>query len=85
MRHTDQIVTELWQEAEASGEAKFPWEYVYDLLDRPELEQYYQVVVDAIFAVPTNVVPLKLSLYYYPQHEKKVEELLEQIGKTVQP
>jgi len=43
MRHTDQIVTELWKEAEAHGEAKFPWEYVYDLLDRPELEQHYQV------------------------------------------
>ncbi len=43
MRHTEAILTELWAEAEAAGEAKFPWEFAYDLLDRKELEQHYQV------------------------------------------
>ena len=43
MRHTEDILVELWQAAESSGEAKFPWEHVYDLLDHKELEQYFQV------------------------------------------
>ncbi len=43
MRHTENILVELWKAAEGSGEAKFPWEHVYDLLDHKELEQYFQV------------------------------------------
>ena len=43
MRQTDDILMKLWQEAEERGESKFPWEYVYDLLERPELEQHFQI------------------------------------------
>ena len=43
MRHTEEILIELWKEAEGRGEAKFLWEFIYDLLDRPELEQHYQI------------------------------------------
>ena len=43
MRHTEGILTDLWKGAEAEGQPKFPWEFVYDLLDQKELEQYFQI------------------------------------------
>ncbi len=43
MRHTDTILTELWKDADARAESKFPWEFVYDLLDHADLEQHFQI------------------------------------------
>ncbi len=43
MRHTENILIEMWAEAAKRGESKFPWEYVFDLLDRPDLEKHFQI------------------------------------------
>ncbi len=43
VRHTEEILLSMWEEAARSGEPRFPWEYVYDLLDRPELEEHYAI------------------------------------------
>jgi deoxyhypusine synthase len=43
MRHTESILVGLWADAAEKGETKFPYEYVYELLDRKELEQHFQV------------------------------------------
>lgn len=42
MRHTEEILIGMWAEAAEKGESKFPYEYIYDLLDRKELEEHYQ-------------------------------------------
>jgi deoxyhypusine synthase len=43
MRHTEKVLVDLWRAAEERAEPKFPWEHIYDLLDREELAQHYQV------------------------------------------
>jgi len=43
MLQTEGILIDLWAEAEAKGEPKFPWEFIYALLDRQELKQHYQI------------------------------------------
>ncbi len=43
MRHTEEVLMELWKSADASGTSKFLWEYVYELLDCRELEEHFQV------------------------------------------
>lgn len=43
MLRTEGILAELWAEAAEKGEPKFPWEFMYAVLDRPELEQHYQI------------------------------------------
>ncbi len=43
MRHTERILIDLWRRAADDGASKFPWEFVYDLLDTKELEQHFQV------------------------------------------
>lgn len=43
MRHTEGILIELWKDAASSGVSKFPYEFVYDLLDTPGLDQRYQI------------------------------------------
>ena len=43
MRHLEQRLTERWQQAAASGEARLPVEFMFDLLEDRELEPHYQV------------------------------------------
>jgi len=43
MRHTEKILIEMWSKAAAKGESYFPYEYIYKLLDREDLKQYYQI------------------------------------------
>ncbi len=43
MRYTENILIDMWAEAAEKGESKFPYEYVYELLDIKELEQHFQV------------------------------------------
>jgi deoxyhypusine synthase len=43
MRHTERILVRLWSEAANKGEAYFPYEYAYKLLDDPSLAQHYQI------------------------------------------
>ncbi len=43
MRHIDKVFVELWSDAAEKGVSKFHWEYFYDVLDRPDLRQHYQI------------------------------------------
>ncbi|MEQ8820475.1 MAG: deoxyhypusine synthase family protein [Sumerlaeia bacterium] len=43
MRHTEKILTKLWNDAAVNNEPKFPYEFVYALLDTPGLSEHYQV------------------------------------------
>jgi deoxyhypusine synthase len=42
MRHVESRLLERWAEACRKGTRKFPFEFIYDLLDDPELESAYQ-------------------------------------------
>ncbi|MCO8120442.1 deoxyhypusine synthase family protein [Stieleria sp. TO1_6] len=43
MRHIEARLTKLWIQAAESGQAKTPAEFMFALLDDPELEQHFQV------------------------------------------
>jgi deoxyhypusine synthase len=43
MRHTEKRLVELWRRGAARRDARFPWEYVYELLDDPGLERHYAI------------------------------------------
>lgn len=43
MRHTERILVELWAEAASTKRPRFPWEFIYALLDRPGLSDHYQI------------------------------------------
>lgn len=43
MRHTEQILLDMWKEAAEKGKPKFPWEFIYALLDRRELAKHYEI------------------------------------------
>jgi len=43
MRHTEGILINMWTEAAEKGEPKFPWQFVYDLLEEPGLAEHYQI------------------------------------------
>jgi len=43
MRHTEKILLELWARNAERGTPQFPYELMYELLDRKELEQHYQI------------------------------------------
>jgi len=43
MRHTQEVLVELWREAAERDEPKLPWEFICALLDREDLEQHYEV------------------------------------------
>jgi deoxyhypusine synthase len=43
MRHTENILIDMWAEAADKGEAKFPYEYMYDVLDTPGIEEHFNV------------------------------------------
>ena len=43
MRHTEHILLDMWKEAAEKGKPRFPWEFIYALLDRPELARHYEI------------------------------------------
>jgi deoxyhypusine synthase len=43
MLRTEKILIDLWSEAAEQCNPKFPYEFIYDLLDRKELRQHYQI------------------------------------------
>lgn len=43
IRHMEHRLTNYWREAAESGQAYFPYEYFYRLLDDPEFENFYQI------------------------------------------
>jgi deoxyhypusine synthase len=46
MRHVQQQLLHYWKEACRQGQAYYPFEYMYRLLDEPELRQHYQIPVE---------------------------------------
>lgn len=42
-RHVEGRLLDLWAQAARKGVRKFPFEFMYDLLDDPELAQHYQI------------------------------------------
>ena len=43
IRHVEGRLLNLWAQAAQKGVRKFPFEFMYDLLDDPELAQHYQI------------------------------------------
>jgi deoxyhypusine synthase len=43
MRHTEKRLFDMWREGAATGKPRFPWEYVYELLGDPSLEDLYAI------------------------------------------
>lgn len=43
MRHIERHLVKQWSAAADAGESYFPYEYIYRLLDEPDLRQHYQV------------------------------------------
>lgn len=43
IRRMEQHVLRLWQKADQSGERYFPYEFMYQLVESGELEQYYEI------------------------------------------
>ena len=43
VRYIEDILVELWSEAAEKGQPKFPYEFIYDLLDREGIKKHYQI------------------------------------------
>ncbi|TVM15790.1 deoxyhypusine synthase [Oceanidesulfovibrio indonesiensis] len=43
MLKAEKYLIDLWKESEAAGTGRFPWEYMYALLDNPEVQQHFRV------------------------------------------
>lgn len=43
MRHVERRLLDRWAEAARSGERRFPFEFMFEVLDDPELAQHYQI------------------------------------------
>jgi deoxyhypusine synthase len=43
MRHTYRLLVELWKDAANKGKPRFPYEFIYELLDTPGLAKKYQI------------------------------------------
>jgi deoxyhypusine synthase len=43
MRHVERRLLKLWSTAASSGKRKFPYEFMYELLDDSTLAQHYQI------------------------------------------
>jgi deoxyhypusine synthase len=43
MRQVQRRISKLWAEAADSGSPKFPYEFMYALLDQPDISQFFQI------------------------------------------
>ncbi len=43
MRRVQHRVTKFWTDAAAAGQPKFPYEYMYQLLDEPDIKEFFQI------------------------------------------
>lgn len=43
MRHTEKRLFDMWRRGAEAAEPRFPWEYMYALLDDPDLEELYAI------------------------------------------
>jgi deoxyhypusine synthase len=46
MKHMQRRLLAYWQSACEKGEAYYPYEYMYRLLDEPDLKQHYQIPIE---------------------------------------
>ncbi len=46
MKHTRSRLLKYWQQASEQKLVKFPYEYMYQLLDEPDLRQHYQIPIE---------------------------------------
>jgi deoxyhypusine synthase len=46
MKHMESRLIKYWTEAADNGESFFPYEYMFRILDEPELKQHYQIPVE---------------------------------------
>ena len=46
MKHMESRLLKYWVEAADKGESFFPYEYMFRILDEPELKQHYQIPVE---------------------------------------
>ncbi len=46
MKHMESRLLKYWTEAADKGESYFPYEYMFRILDEPELKQHYQIPVE---------------------------------------
>ena len=46
MFHMQSRLVKYWQEAAEKGESYFPYEYMFKILDEPDLKQHYQIPVE---------------------------------------
>lgn len=43
MQEVEKHLVQFWKQAAAAGESKFPYEYIYELLDAPGIEEFFQI------------------------------------------
>ena len=55
MRHTERRLSEMWRTAAETGKPRFPWEYVYALLDDPSLEEHYAIPPENSWVLAANI------------------------------
>ncbi|XZE20184.1 deoxyhypusine synthase family protein [Pirellulaceae bacterium SH449] len=46
MKHMESRLFKYWRDAADKGESYFPYEYMFRILDEPELKQHYQIPVE---------------------------------------
>lgn len=46
MKHMESRLLKYWRDAADKGESYFPYEYMFRILDEPELKQHYQIPVE---------------------------------------
>ncbi len=59
-RHAEKRLTKAWAEAAKNDAPKFPFEFMYQLLDDPTLEQYFQVPKEHswVYAAKEKGIPI---------------------------
>lgn len=43
MRHTERILTDMWVEAAATDTPRYPYEFMWGVLDHPGIEEHFQI------------------------------------------
>jgi deoxyhypusine synthase len=60
MKHMQSRLLKYWQKAAAEGKSYFPYEYMFMILDEPDLKQHYQIPVENswMFAAKEAGIPV---------------------------
>ncbi len=60
MRAVEGRLTQLWREAGEKGESKFPWEFIYEVLNTPGLSDQYQVPAEHSWVLAAKEMKLPI-------------------------